>query len=375
MVSKILDVPKVLGLGLFILSSLGCGKKTLHEELTTISNSEFSRVIHDFSESAGDFHSDNLISNEASYLQVAAQLRKMNIRGGAYIGVGPEQNFSYIAILKPEYAFILDIRRDNLMIHLFYKALFEMSEDRFSFLCLLFGKKPRHAAPDSASLQSLLDSLERPPSQEDKWEASHRDIEEHLAQYGVPLDTADLTKIFRIHAEFVRSGTALTYKLRDKPARSFYPTYRELALEKNEEGKSDGFLVNEQNYKYVRRMQQQNRIIPLVGDFAGKRTLLEIGRYLEEKKLTVSAFYTSNVEAYLFEDSLFERFAQNAVSLPRSKNSMFIRSCFRSAIGAPHPRSKPRYHSVQLLQNMNSFSEVFARGTYKTYEDLVFDRE
>ena len=61
--------------------------------------------------------------------------------GGVYLGVGPEQNFTYIAALKPKMAFIIDIRRGNLHLHLMYKALFELSADRAEFVSRLFTKK------------------------------------------------------------------------------------------------------------------------------------------------------------------------------------------------------------------------------------------
>ena len=61
--------------------------------------------------------------------------------GGVYLGVGPEQNFTYIAALKPKMVFITDIRRGNLHMQLMYKALFELSADRAEFVSRLFTKK------------------------------------------------------------------------------------------------------------------------------------------------------------------------------------------------------------------------------------------
>ena len=78
------------------------------------------------SEPGGYFDTDNLISNESSYLQVVPELRRAGISGGAYLGVGPDQNFTYIAEIRPAIAFIVDIRRDNLLLHLLFKALFQL---------------------------------------------------------------------------------------------------------------------------------------------------------------------------------------------------------------------------------------------------------
>jgi hypothetical protein len=61
------------------------------------SPSPFAAQIASLSEPAGYFDTDNLISNERSYLQVLPDLGRRNVRGGAYIGVGPDQNFTYIA--------------------------------------------------------------------------------------------------------------------------------------------------------------------------------------------------------------------------------------------------------------------------------------
>jgi hypothetical protein len=39
---------------------------------------------------------------------------------GVYVGVGPYQNFTYISALDPDIAFVVDIRRKNLLHHLLY---------------------------------------------------------------------------------------------------------------------------------------------------------------------------------------------------------------------------------------------------------------
>ena len=71
--------------------------------------------------------SDNLVSNEALFAHI---IQRLHSSGGVYVGVGPEQNYSYIAGLHPVMAFIIDIREENRNLHLMYKALFEASIDR-----------------------------------------------------------------------------------------------------------------------------------------------------------------------------------------------------------------------------------------------------
>ena len=104
-------------------------------------DSSFAGLVARLSEPNGYFDSDNIITNEASYLHVASQLAKVGTHGGVYIGVGPDQNFSYIAMIRPSIAFMVDIRRDNLLEHLLFKSLFAMSRNRLEYLCLLFGKR------------------------------------------------------------------------------------------------------------------------------------------------------------------------------------------------------------------------------------------
>src|SRR6185295_2794513 len=109
-----------------------------------LTDEQFWRIIDTFSEPSGTFHSDNFVSNEGRFQLVLPQLLSRAQPGRLYLGVGPEQNFTYIVAVRPRMAFIVDIRRGNLHEHLLYKALFEMSADRADFLARLFSR-PRPA--------------------------------------------------------------------------------------------------------------------------------------------------------------------------------------------------------------------------------------
>ena len=93
---------------------------------TQLGDQEFWKISRDSSEEDGFFRSDNLLSNETSFQYVIPGLLKSAKQGRVYIGVGPEQNFTYIAALKPAMAIIIDIRHGNLDVHLMYKR----SEER-----------------------------------------------------------------------------------------------------------------------------------------------------------------------------------------------------------------------------------------------------
>src|SRR3954466_1027190 len=126
----------------------------------------FWTLVTEFSEPNGFFRSDNLVSNEMQYQYVIPVLQQTLQPASAYVGVGPDQNFTYIAGLKPRIAFIVDIRRQNLLLHLMYKALIEMSPTREEFLARLFSRPPpaRDASNDGAeALLSAFAEVEPDP--------------------------------------------------------------------------------------------------------------------------------------------------------------------------------------------------------------------
>src|SRR5688572_386228 len=105
-----------------------------------ISDEAFWKIIEAFSEDGGTFTSQNFSSNELGYQTLIPKLQAIVKPGGVYMGVGPEQNFQYIAGLKPKIAFIVDIRRQNMIQHLMYKAAFEMAPTRADFLSVIFSR-------------------------------------------------------------------------------------------------------------------------------------------------------------------------------------------------------------------------------------------
>src|SRR5437764_9838575 len=114
-----------------------------------LSDEAFWNMVNEFSEPGGYFRSDNFVSNETTFQYVIKDLKKTRA-GGVYLGVGPDQNFTYIVAMQPKMAIIFDIRRQNVIQHLIYKALLEMSSDRADFVSRLFSRK-RPAGLDAKS--------------------------------------------------------------------------------------------------------------------------------------------------------------------------------------------------------------------------------
>src|SRR6185369_13750357 len=125
----------------------------------SLTDQEFWRLVTEFSEVGGVFQAE-FMSNEDSVQFVIPTLKQTVKRGGVYIGVGPEQNFTYMAAIQPRLAFVLDIRRDNMLEHLMYKALFELSTDRADFVSRLFSRKRPPGLDANSSIKSIFDAFQ-----------------------------------------------------------------------------------------------------------------------------------------------------------------------------------------------------------------------
>ena len=334
---------------------------------------QFAQLVERISEPGGYFDTDNLISNEASYLHVMGRLRKMNVGGGAYIGVGPDQNFSYIAQVRPEIAFITDIRRDNLLQHLLFKSLFALARNRLEFLCLLFGRAvpPDVKAWDARPIGALVEYLDKAQADKAAFEKTKAAVVAKVKSLGLTLKPEEFETIAHIHTAFFVAGLDLKFTSRGRGSRYYYPTYRDLLLEKDLTGKQGNYLVNEDDFKFLQSFEERNLLIPVVGNLAGEGALKRIAQYLNERSLRVSAFYSSNVEFYLMRGDDFERFAENVTALPRDERSVIIRSYFNGTSGYAHPQTVGEYYSTQLLQTMESFVKEHASGGYHSYSDII----
>jgi hypothetical protein len=121
------------------------------------------RLSTEWSEPNGYFRSENLTSNELLFQHVIADLVRRTRPGEVYLGVGPEQNYTYIAAVKPSMVIIFDIRRGNLELQLMYKALFELAADRVDFVSMLFAKpRPSGLGPKS-TVVDIFSAFARSP--------------------------------------------------------------------------------------------------------------------------------------------------------------------------------------------------------------------
>ncbi len=326
----------------------------------------FAARIEQLSEPGGYFDTDNLISNERSYLQVLPALGAAHVTCGAYLGVGPDQNFSYIAHIRPSIAFIVDIRRDNLLLHLLFKALFAEAPTRVEYLALLFGRPPpaRLDPWKTAPIERLIGYIDRTPAA--RIGSGDARVDARLKSFGVPLSPPDMATIRRFHQTFIAAGPDLKFESYGRAPRSYYPSYRDLLLETDPGGHRGNFLADEADYEFVRTLEARDLVIPVVGNLSGPSALAAIGRLLQERRETLSAFYTSNVEFYLFGDGSFPRFVDNLRRIPHAANSVVIRSVFNGYAFA----AAPGYASASLVQPVDDLLNRARAGTI-SYRDLA----
>jgi hypothetical protein len=332
----------------------------------------FASRIAQLSEPGGYFDTDNLISNEKSYLHVLPALHDAGLRGGAYIGVGPDQNFTYIAELRPSIAFIIDLRRDNLLLHLLFKALFELSGTRVEYMSLLFGR-PAPASFDGwrqADMDRLAAHIDETPSTPEGVAAIRTRVDAAIKAFGVPLSPADLQTIDRFHRTFIDAGLPLKFETKGRSPQPYYPSYRDLLFETDRQGHLRNFLAVEDDYQFVRSLQQQDLVIPVVGDLSGPSAITAIGRLMADRGDRLSAFYASNVEFYLFGDGKFPKFVDNLSHLPRTNRSLVIRAIFAGGLGFV-PHAAPGYASASVVQPVDELVRGYAAGRYKTYRELI----
>lgn len=329
---------------------------------------DFGALIGRLSESGGYFDTDNLISNESSYLHVIGALDRYGVKGGAYIGVGPDQNFSYIARIRPRVAFLLDIRRDNMLQHLMFKALFAKSRNRMEYLALWLGKRaPANVeAWTTRSIADIVAYLDSTPATTATGAAARKLVLDEVRTMGVTLAAADYATIERFHQEFIGAGLSLRFTSAGRAPQPYYPTLRQLVLERDMEGKEASYLAREADFKIVKDLQRRNSIVPVVGDLGGTKALTAIGAYMKQRGDKLSAFYSSNAEDYVLRDGNFATFARSIAALPRDANSVFIRSYFG---GGNHPEAVSGYYSTQLLQKADVF--VKESAGYTNYRQLV----
>jgi hypothetical protein len=290
-----------------------------------LSDHDFWTMLNGFSEPGGTFVSDNIISNELEFQRVIPDVQRLGPHN-VYMGVGPEQNFTYIVAFKPSMAFIVDIRKGNLLLQLTYKALVETSSNRAEFMSHLFARQQPTGVGPNSTARELFRAFGAMHVSKNAAKENYQQILHQLEiVHGFTLSEDDKRGISEVYRSFYNGGP---FVRGDFGGGTWIPSYAELMEQTDLHGLDHSFLQSEQNFQILKDYEVRNLVVPLVGDFVGDRTIRKIGEYLRENHTTVDVFYTSNVEKYLFEAGTEKKFYSNVSGLPMEADALFIRTFF-----------------------------------------------
>ena len=365
-----------------------------------LADSTFWRLMQECSEPAGTFRSENFVSNETSLQWVIPQLARRTPPGGVYLGVAPDQNFTYIAALRPSIAFIVDIRHQNAMQHLMYKALIETSATRAEFLARLFARAPLAGVDSTSSAGQLFEALAKQPADSARYRENLHAITDRLTRvHGFALSDSERVSLGCVYGAFFTQGPQLTYGYASacrNPGPYGYgmnnpgapgsgaarmgfrmPTYEAMMAETDSTGVDWSYLASEDRFRTIKTMEERNLIVPLTGNFAGPKTLRAVGQWARDRGARVTTFYVSNVEQYLFQQGdESRRFYENVASLPIDSTSTFVRSFSGGRyMGADSTLTlKPQSaagRSLQLTSSIHDTLRAFTEGRLASWLDVI----
>lgn len=338
-----------------------------------LSDEAFWNMVMEFSETGGYFRSDNFVSNETTFQYVLKDLKK-TAPGGVYLGVGPDQNFTYIVAMQPKMAVIFDIRRQNVVQHLMYKAVIEMSADRAEFLSRLFSRKQPGSVSAKSTPEELFAAYDDVEPDRQLFLGNLQAIKKQLEErHHFKLSPDDEASIEYVYRSFYAGGPDLTYNGVGGSGfgRSRMPSYGELMQMTDGEGANRSYMGSEENFKILQELEKKNLIVPIVGDFAGPKAIRAVAAYLKQHDAFVTAFYLSNVEQYLFQqDDDWSKFYHNVETLPVDATGTFIRSVF-NGLAVTYQPSGYGLRSASLLSSIPVLLKAFANGQVRTYYDVI----
>jgi hypothetical protein len=246
-----------------------------------------------------------------------------------YLGVGPEQNFSYIAAIRPRMAFICDIRRQAVMQHLMFKAIFEFSKDRADFLSLLFAKPKPAGIDPAAPIQGLWQAFFGVNTDLTLAARTRSRVIDHLTKtHKFALTEDERLQLDSVLSAFVQFGPGITtrgsYARRARRRRNTV-TFADLT--------GWSFDASNSPQSFCRPVDFQcEGVARPEPDRARRGISADQGAARDKAYLTGTAdsAFTSNVEQYLFQDS---RPRRSTTTLPpcRPRASSSVRALRRGA--------------------------------------------
>ena len=189
----------------------------------------------------------------------------------------------------------------------------------------------------------------------------------HLTKaHGYPLTAQEIEHLEGIYGMFYSYGPGITYSSGGNARPGSMPTYWDMQVTDDGRGNAWTYMASEDLFQGIKRMQHANLIVPVTGNFAGSKAVRAVGDWVRRRGATVTTFYLSNVEQYLFQDGIWRAWFENVATLPLDVTSQFIRSSFNmggSGYGGPR--------SVQLTQSIQDLLALYRAGRITSYYDVL----
>jgi hypothetical protein len=232
----------------------------------------------------------------------------------------------------------------------------------------LFSRKRPSGLDATSSVKALFDAYQGAETDPNVYEETLRAVIDCLvSEHRFQLSDADKAGVTRILNTFRMAGP---YNLKGSGDKNL--TYAQAMTAADPAGRNQSYLATEENFRFVRELESRNLILPLVGDFAGDKTIIAVGRYLKEHDAIVNVFYVSNVERYLFDQGDHGRqFYANVAALPLDQSSTFIRSVttdISRRLGIQLPDRAVNWWS--FLAPIANCLQALADGRIQSYRDL-----
>lgn len=324
----------------------------------------FGRRIAELSEPESGPAADNLVSNEDSYPRVAGELARRTPRDAVYLGVGPDQNYTLIAHARPRLAIVMDYRRRNLLLHLVHKAIFSLSGDRVSYLTRLTCRRPGPLAADPGA-DALVRAFEAVEMDRGLLARTVAEVAEVLRPLGA-VGEGEWPALATIQAKLAGPGLKARFL-----ALPMYPTLARLVRTTDRDGQPAHLLAREEFYQTVRALELGDRVLPVVGDFAGPSALSGLGGWLRRRGLEVGSLYLSDVEFFLLRAGRFRASVENLARIPWAADALLVRTSTREI---DHPERVPGDSSTTVVRPVAPFLEAAGAGRIRGVEDLFGDR-
>jgi hypothetical protein len=321
----------------------------------------FARTIAELSGPETGPPADNLVSNEDSYPRVAGELNRLAPERTVYLGVGPDQNFSLIAAARPASAFILDHRRRNVRLHLLHKGLMTLAEDRAGYLSTLTARAPSRTIGNDAPVAQLVEAFRSTAFDRARLDEAVGDVARVLKPVGVLADD-EWPDLATIQARLAGPGVEARFL-----ALRMYPTLARQVETTSRDGGPGHFLASEASYRLVRDLELRDRVIPIVGDFAGAESLTRLGGWLRREGQRIGVVYVSDVEFFLLRAGRFAAYIEGLARLPIAEGAVIVRTSTREI---DHPERVAGDSSTTIVRSLGRFLEAAKAGRIRAVDDL-----